>query len=333
MTNDKRLTTNNQQTNKPITMKSKGKILFLETTHPVIREELEKAGFECDYFQDHSRNDFLRILKDYDGIVVRSMVVDRVMIEAASGLRFIGRVGSGMDNINVVYAESRGIKCINSPEGSRDAVGEHTLGLLVSMMRGILKSDKEIRKLSWGREANRGTELKGKTIGIIGYGNMGSAFAEKLMGFGVKVIAYDKYKKHYSNDLVIETDLETLFRECDVCSLHVPLTDETRYLVDDEFIKRFQKNIYLINTSRGMVVNTNDLVTNLESGKITGVGLDVIEYEDLSFEGLELEKLPEAFHYLAASENVVLTPHIAGYTYESKYKLAKVLSDKIRDLF
>jgi D-3-phosphoglycerate dehydrogenase len=255
--------------------------------------------------------------------------MNRQLIDKATNLKFIGRVGAGMESIDVAYAESKGIKCFNSPEGNRDAVGEHALGMLIAVMNNFLHADKQVRNGEWKREENRGVEIKGKTIGIIGYGNMGSAFAKKLKGFEANVIAYDKYKFNYSDEFVKEVSLEEIFENSDILSLHVPLTDETHYMLNASFINKFKKKFWLINTSRGAVVNTNDLVAALKSGKVKGAALDVIEYEETSFETLSGKDLPDAWKYLISSDKVILTPHIAGWTVESKIKLAKVLAEKI----
>ncbi|MCF8235980.1 MAG: hypothetical protein K9G67_11440 [Bacteroidales bacterium] len=309
------------------------RILFIDTTHPVIREELEAHGFQCEFFPAYKRADFERIIHRYHGIIIRSKItLDKNMLEKAEQLEFIGRVGAGMENIDTEYAESHNIVCFNSPEGSRDAVGEHTLGLLLALARNIIRSDREVRQAEWNREKNRGFELKGKTIGIIGYGNMGSAFAEKLHGIGAEVIAYDKYKSAYGDNYVVETSLDEVFERSDVCSLHVPLTEETTYMVNRNFIDHFKKNIYLLNTARGKVLKTDDLVNAIKSGKVKGAALDVIEYEDMSFEKLGTEQLPYTFQFLINSDRVVMSPHIAGWTQESKYKLGKVLVDKIIEL-
>jgi D-3-phosphoglycerate dehydrogenase / 2-oxoglutarate reductase len=308
------------------------KVLFIDEVHPLIKEELTAFGLQCDFFPDYTRSDFSRIIHEYSGIILRSKItVDREMLSAATKLRFIGRVGSGMEGIDVEYAENLGIRCLNSPEGNRDAVGEHTLGLLLSLMDHINRADRQVRQGRWIREGNRGTEIKGKTVGIIGYGNMGSAFALRLKGFGSKVLSYDKYKRQYADDNTRESTLEDIYETADILSLHVPLTDETRYMVNDEFLGKFRKNIWLINTSRGGVVKTKDLVNNLKSGKVLGAALDVLEYEDTSFEVL-METLPEEYEWLCNAGNVVLTPHIAGWTVESRYKLAKVLVDKIKEV-
>jgi len=306
------------------------KVLFVDTTNRVLEERLSRAGLICDSFESKNLDEFIDFVPDYTGIIIRSKFrITKEVIDNAVKLKFIGRVGSGMENIDVEYAETKGIFCLNSPEGSRDAVGEHTIGLLLSLFNKIAVADPQVRNAMWYREANRGLEIKDKTVGIIGYGNMGSAFAEKLCGFGANVIAYDKYKSGFGNHLVKEVNYDTIFRETDILSLHVPLTEETNYLVDNDYLNSFDKNIFLINTSRGKVVNTSDLVSNLESGKIKGAALDVLEFEMTSFEDLDASTLPESFRYLAASNKVVLTPHVAGWTIESDYKLSKVLADKI----
>jgi D-3-phosphoglycerate dehydrogenase / 2-oxoglutarate reductase len=230
----------------------KASVLFLDTAHPFLEEELTRQGFLCSHFPGNNRAEILKVISDFEGIIIRSKInLDREVIEKASGLRFIGRVGAGMENIDQAYAESKGIVCLNAPEGNRDAVGEHAMGMLLSLLNHLCRVNQEVRKGIWIREGNRGTEIQGKTIAIIGYGNTGSAFAEKLIGFGANVIAYDKYKTGFSNLNVKETPMEEIFKEADVLSLHVPLTDETRYLVNSEYLGRFSKPIYLINTSRG----------------------------------------------------------------------------------
>jgi D-3-phosphoglycerate dehydrogenase len=306
------------------------KILFIDTAHPLIHEELNSMGLQCDFFPGYGRKEFLSVAGQYSGLIIRSKIkIDREFIDAATRLRFIGRVGAGMESIDVGYAERNGIRCLNSPEGNRDAVGEHALGMLLSLMNHLNRADRQVRHGTWVREGNRGTEIKGKTVGIIGYGNMGSAFAQRLKGFEARVISFDKYKRHYSDGNTTETSLEEIFQQADILSLHVPLTEETTHMVDDDFLGRFQKNIWLINTARGQVVNTADLVKNLVSGRVIGAALDVMEYEDASFESLS-GKVPDDLNYLLQAENVILTPHIAGWTHESNVKLARVLVDKIR---
>ncbi|MDD3132387.1 MAG: hydroxyacid dehydrogenase [Bacteroidales bacterium] len=310
------------------------KVLFIDTAHPVLTEELTRMGYQCDYFENYSRNDYLRIIGQYFGIIIRGKIkLDAEMLTAARQLKFIGRVGAGMENIDVAYAESMDIACLNAPEGNRDAVGEHAVGMLLMLMNRLRIADREVRQGVWLREENRGTEIKGKTVAIIGYGNMGGAFARVLKGFGANVIAYDKYKSNYSDDFVSESDMQTIFDEADIVSLHLPLTPETLFLVDANYLKKFRKNIYLINTARGRNVKTADLVKQMKAGKVLGAALDVLEYEKLSFEALDQQSLPEDFTWLIRSDQVVLSPHIAGWTHESNYKLAKTIVDKVRQLF
>jgi D-3-phosphoglycerate dehydrogenase / 2-oxoglutarate reductase len=312
---------------------SEKKILFIDQTHPCLQEELEEMGFVCDFFPEKSKEDIEKVIHQYTGVILRSRILlDKKILEKAAKLRFIGRVGAGMESIDMEYATSKNIICLNSPEGNRDSLAEHTLGMLLMLLNKLNIADKQIRQGIRLREENRGMEIKGKTIGIIGYGNMGGAFAQRLKGFQANVIAYDKYKFNYSDEFVKETSWDEILEKADIISFHVPLTSETKYLFDQSLIDKFKKNIYLINTSRGKVVNTGDLVEGIMKGKVYGAALDVIEYEDTSFEKLDESGLPEAYRFLLHAENVVMTPHIAGWTIESKYKLAKVLADKIRAL-
>jgi len=312
-------------------MKNSLKVLFVDSTHETLPQKLTKAGFDCHYLPDINPDKIKDIVFDYHGIIIRSKIkIDKTIINLAQNLKFVGRVGAGLENIDVDFAESKGIKCFNSPEGNRDAVGEHALGMLLCLFNNILKADTEVRNGKWIREGNRGLEIKGKTIGIVGYGNMGSAFAQRLKGFEAKVIAYDKYKTNYSDDFVSEATLNEVFEQTDILSLHVPLTKETFEMVNNDFINRFRKNIYIINTARGKVLKTEDLVNNMKQGKVLGAALDVLEYEKVSFESLHSEEsIPEALNYLIKSPNVVLTPHIAGWTHESNVKLSGFLADKI----
>lgn len=309
-------------------------VLITDSTHPVLVEKLEAAGHRCRVWTDCTYESLLAEVQNYDALVVRSKIaIDRNFIDHARHLRCIGRVGAGMETIDVDYSESVGIRCLNSPEGNRDAVGEHAVGLLLALADKVALADSEVRQGLWRREANRGFEIKGRTVGIIGCGNMGSAFAQRLRGFECQIVAYDKYKSAgYAPDGVEEVSFDELQRRADIVSLHVPLTDETHYMADADFFAAFAKGIYLINTSRGAVVKTRDLAAAMESGKVLGAALDVIEYEDMSKDGLDLDTLPADFRYLLQSPRTVLTPHVAGWTVESKYKLAAVLADKINDV-
>ncbi len=320
----------NSKVNQQIQVK---KILFIDSAHPLICEELTANGYICGFFLNSQREELMKLVHQYFGIIIRNRIkLDEEFLSKADNLRFIGRVGAGMENIDLQYAESKGVLCFNSPEGNRDAVGEHTTGMLLSMMNNLHRADRQVRQGIWEREENRGTEIQGKTIGIIGYGNMGSAFAQRLRGFDTNVISYDKYKKNYSDGNTRETTLEKIFELADIVSIHVPLTDETRFMCNNTFFEQFKKNIWFINTSRGAIVNTADLVNQLRSGKIIGAALDVLEYEDSSFENLP-ERFHKTFSFLSGLDNVILTPHIAGWTVESNIKLAKVLVEKILKAF
>ena len=310
------------------------KILIIDPVHDILPKTLKNAGHDIELRYAETYQYYASIISSFDGIIIRSGIkIDEAFINLSKNLKFIARVGAGMENIDVSYAESKRIICFNSPEGNRTAVGEHALGMILSLFNNLNRSDLEVRKALWQREANRGIELEGKTIGIIGYGNMGSAFAKRLCGFDANIITFDKYKKNYSDDYVRETSMEELFQECDIVSLHTPLTDETKNLINSKWINLFQKNIYLINTARGPILNTNDLVVALKSGKVSGACLDVLEYEKLGFENIEKDDLPEAFQYLTKSDRVILSPHIAGWTHESNFKLSKVIADKILQHF
>ncbi len=303
------------------------RFLIVDKVHDILKEKLNKNGIDCDIDVNIHYEKALSIINLYDGLIIRSKFkVDKNFLMHATKLKYIGRVGSGMENIDVVTAYKLGIVCFNSPEGNRNAVAEHALGLLLNLLNNISKSFEEIKKGIWQRELNRGVELKGKTVGIIGFGNTGSAFAQKLSSFECTILAYDKYKKGFANDYVYEVSLSDIQEHCDIISFHVPLTDETHYYLNNDFIKACRKPFYLINTSRGYVVNTNDLLEALHNGKILGAALDVIEYEDTSF---EKASYPETFYQLLKLQNVIITPHIAGWTNESNKLLSEILADKI----
>lgn len=306
------------------------RILFLDSNHPSLIEMLREKGFQCDEDYSSPKEAIEKIISQYDGLVIRSRFkIDSAFLDLANNLKCIARAGAGMENIDVAYAESKNIRCVHAPEGNRDAVGEQATGMLLALMNNLLRADREVRNGEWRREENRGYELQGKTVGIIGYGNMGSAFAEKLRGFGVTILAYDKYKTGFGNEYVKESSPEEIFANADVLSLHLPLTAETHYLVNDDFLSRFSKPIWLINTARGKNLETAALVRHLAKGTVRGACLDVLEYEAVSFEKLDASKLPDAFRYLIASEKVILSPHIAGWTFESHEKIARVLATKM----
>ena len=302
------------------------RILFIDTVHSLLKQELEKKGHICDTAYDKNKTEIQQIIHNYQGIVIRSRFkIDKEFIDAATNLEFIARAGSGLDNIDVNYSEKRSINCYNAAEGNRQAVAEHALGMLLSLFNNLNEVDKEIRNGIWEREKNRGIELAGKTIGIIGYGNNGSAFTEIIKGFGVNILIYDKYLNNYPN----KSTMESIYKEVDILSLHVPLTEETTYLVNEDFIRKFEKEIYLINTSRGKCVNTKHLVSALENGTIKGACLDVLEYEKTSFEQLSTSGFTDDVQYIIESKKTILSPHVAGWTIESNIKIAEVLLQKI----
>ena len=302
------------------------KIIFIDTTHPKLIKDLNYKGFICDQAYEKSRSEILKIIKNYDGIVIRSRFkIDKTFINAAKKLKFIARAGSGTENIDLHYANKKNIKCFNAAEGNRQAVAEHALAMILNLLNNIRVSDQEIRRGIWNREKNRGIELSGKTIGIIGFGNTGSSFAKILENFNVKILAYDKYKEKYK----FQSNLDEILEFSDIISLHIPLTEETKYLVNKNFIDKAKKPFYIINTSRGQCIETKALIKGLKDQKILGACLDVFEQEKNSF-----EKIGENadLKYLIESNKTILTPHIAGWTFESNYKIAETLSKKIINL-
>jgi len=310
----------------------KSKVLFIDSVHEVLEQRLTTIGFDCVAGYSYSKEEILNTISEFKGVVIRSKFkIDREFIDKATQLKFICRSGSGMENIDVEYATSKNIYCFNSPEGNRDAVGEHAITMLLCLFNNIIRADSEVRKGIWNREKNRGVELMDKTVGIIGYGVMGNAFAKRLSGFGVEVLAYDKYKSNYGDEFAKESSLEEIYGKADIVSIHLPLTEETTNYINEGFINRFSKNIYVINTSRGKNLNTKDLVHAMKSGKVLGACLDVLEYETSSFEHIKTENLPKDFIYLSKCDNVVLSPHIAGWTKESHIKLSTFLADKVAE--
>ena len=310
------------------------KVLFIDSVHPILEQRLTKLGVVCEHDYTSTKSEIEAKINNYQGVVIRSrFTLDKTFFDATNQLKFIARSGAGLENIDVVYAEKKDIKIINSPEGNRDAVGEHTIGMLLMLFNQLKKGDAEVRKAVWDREGNRGLELSGKTIGIIGYGFMGSSLAKKLAGFDCTVLAYDKYKTGFGNETIQEVSLEELKSKSDIISIHLPLTEETQYYVDANFINSCKKPFYLINTARGNHVKIADLVQGLKSGKILGACIDVLEYETKSFETINKNQLPEDFVYLTQSNKVILSPHVAGWTVESYVKLSSVLADKIEAEF
>ncbi len=310
------------------------KVLHLDENHPLLLQGLEQLGFENHLDYTGTRETILEKIGHYQGLVLRSrMPVDRELLDRATDLKFIGRVGAGLENIDVAYARQKGIFLAAAPEGNRTAVGEHTLGMLLALFNKLHTADAEVRRGLWRREENRGCEIEGKTIGIIGYGNMGKAFARRLRGFDAEVICYD-IVGGVGNEDARQVGILELRKKADVVSLHVPETPDTLGMVDEAFINAFQKPFWLLNTARGKCVRTEALVKALREGKVLGAGLDVLEYEKSSFESLFKEgEMPEAFRYLIEAPNVLLSPHIAGWTLESKEKLARTVVAKIKEHF
>lgn len=310
------------------------RILLLDTNHPLIEKQLSEKGFVLDADYTSTYDEVLEKIRNYEGIIIRSRIpLDHNFLTKATHLKFIARVGAGMENIDVNAAQDLGIQLINSPEGNRDSVAEHVVGMLLILMNRLFIASNEVKNGIWKREENRGDELLGKTFGIIGYGNMGKATAKRLSGFGIKVIFYD-IKDNLSDEFATQVSLDEIQKRADILSLHIPLTDETYYMIDENFIAKMQKNFYFVNTARGKNLKTKALVEALKSGKVLGACLDVLEYEKSSFENLDTStslstKENQDLKYLLDSDKVIVTPHIAGWTLQSKEKLAQVIVDKI----
>ncbi|WP_024769896.1 2-hydroxyacid dehydrogenase [Aquimarina macrocephali] len=311
------------------------KILHLDTNHPLLLSQLKQVSFQNDEDCTSTKEEIESKIHNYNGIIIRSrFAIDKTFLDKAKNLKFIGRVGAGLENIDIEYAEKLGIKLFNAPEGNRNAVGEHALGMILSLFNKLNNGDHSVRNGQWLREEHRGVELDGKTVGIIGYGNMGRAFAKKLRGFAVEVICYD-IKNDVENSDATQVDLDEFFEKIDVLSLHTPETPETIGMINNTFINKFKKPFWLINTARGKSVVTEDLVKSIKEGKILGAGLDVLEYEKSSFENLFTSEkdMPKEFKELLKMNNVILSPHVAGWTIESKEKLAQTIVDKIKAEF
>lgn len=306
------------------------KILHIDSNHPLLMEQLQQAGFTNHEDFKSSKEEIEAKIHNYQGIVIRSRFkIDKNFLDKATRLQFIARVGAGLESIDCDYAISKNITLIAAPEGNRNAVAEHTLGMILSLFNHLNVADNDVKSGHWNRERHRGHELDGKTVGVIGYGNMGKWFAKKLRGFDVEVLCYD-IQENVGDENARQVSLEELQQKTDVLSLHIPWTPETDKMINTEFINKFAKPFWIINTSRGKNIVTADLVSALQSGKILGAGLDVLEYEKLSFETLFQDKhTPEAFQYLLDAKNVLLTPHVAGWTHESHKRLAQVIVDKI----
>lgn len=314
--------------------KMKPKILHIDDNHPLMVEAFAQLGFENSKAFHTSKEELFSELHTYEGIIIRSRFkLDAAFLQKATQLKFIGRVGAGLENIDEEFAKKNGIQLFNAPEGNRNAVGEHTLGMLLALLNKLHTAHQEVKNGIWKREENRGVELDGKTVGIIGYGNMGKAFAKKLKGFDVNVICYD-IKHGVEDENAKQVSLDYFQKNADVVSLHTPITPETHHLINAEFISKFKKPFWFINTARGNSVITDDLVSALKNKQIIGAALDVLEYEKSSFEQLfEDDNLPNAFQYLITAENVILSPHIAGWTQESKVKLAETIVSKVKAFY
>ncbi len=306
------------------------KVVFIDTVHSILWERLSEKRFDCVDATRLKSSELNELLFEAEGLVIRSkFLITKEIIDASPKLRFVARSGSGLENIDVDYATQNGIRIFNSPEGNRDAVAEHALGMLLALNNHLVRCDAEVRQGQWNRETNRGFEIKGKTIGLVGYGVMGNAFAQRLSGFECTVLAYDKYKENYGNAYAQEADMQRIFNESDIVSLHLPLTDETRYLANTAWFNQFKKPIVFINTARGKIADTEALLSAIDSGRVKGACLDVLEYESTSFENLREADLPESFVALKNNPQVLLSPHIAGWTVESYEKLSRFLADKI----
>ena len=310
------------------------KVLFVDRVHSVLEDRLDNLGFTCEQDYTSSRSEILAEISKYQGLVIRSRIpIDSEFLEAATSLKFIARSGAGLENIDCEKAKGLGMHLFSAPEGNRQAVGEHALGMLLNLFNNLSKGDSEIRSGKWNREANRGIELSGKTIGIIGYGNMGKAFAKCISGFNCTVLAYDNIKTDYSDDYVCESTLENIQEKADIISFHTPYNESTHHYLECDFIAKMNKPFYIINTARGKVVRTESLVKGLKDGAILGACLDVLEFEKASFENMFDTEIPASFQYVLDSKKVLLSPHVAGWTEESYYKLSAVLADKIETVF
>ena len=307
----------------------KKKVLITDGVHPLLPRGFEAMGFEVHYQPNTKLEQVHEIVHEYEGMIINSKIIcDPSLLDKARQLRFIGRLGSGMEIIDQVYAAQKGIAVFNSPAGNCNAVAEHALGMLLALANKLTKGDVEVRQKIWNREANRGFEITGKTVGIIGFGHTGSAFASKLRGMDVRILTYDKYKTNYAEHLhyVEETTMEAIFQEADILSFHLPLTSEVVHLADDAYLSKFRKPLILINTARGKIIPTQTLLNGLESGKLIGVCLDVFENEKPPTFGAKEQQLYEQLYRFS---NSILSPHVAGWTVESKEKLAAILLQKV----
>lgn len=303
------------------------KVLVADKVHSQLIEQLQLKGFEVDYNPSITHAETIDIIDEYFGIIINSKTkANKDFFDKAVKLKFIGRLGSGLEIIDLDYAAKKSVKVYNSPEGNRNAVAEHAIGMILSLFNHLRKGDQEVRNFHWDRESNRGLELEGKTIGIIGFGNTGSQLAKRLACWDMRILAYDKYKSRFGSKQVIETKLEQIFKEADIISFHLPLTDETSEMMDKSFLNRIEKDVFIINTSRGKVIKTEVLLEGLKSGKVKGACLDVFENEKVNtFTKVEQLMYERLYKY----DNVILSPHVAGWTEESLFKIAAALIDKI----
>lgn len=306
------------------------KVLHLDSNHPILAQGLADLGIENHFDYKNSKEDVLKKIDPYQGIVIRSRFsIDKDFLDAAKNLKFIGRVGAGLENIDTDYASSKGVVLISAPEGNANAVGEHALGMLLSLMNNLQKADHEVKSGHWDREGNRGYEIGGKTVGIIGYGTMGTSFAKKLRGFDCRIVCYD-IRENLSDEYTQQLSLKEFKEQVDIISLHLPQTTLTEGMIDDAFFESCKKNIWIINTGRGKTLVTSALVKAIKSGKVLGAGLDVLEYEKASFETISKENTPDDYKFILESHRVLLSPHVAGWTFESHQKLAKTIVEKVR---
>jgi D-3-phosphoglycerate dehydrogenase len=304
--------------------------LIIDSMHESIFNLLVQIGWQYVYMPDIARAEIKEKINGFDGLIVRSKTfIDRDLLGENPTLKFVGRAGAGIDNLDLKYLQEKNIAVLHAAEGNRDAVGEFTVGLLLGLMRNIPRADVQVKKSTWDREGNRGEEIAGKTVALIGYGNMGRAFAQRLSGFGCKVLAYDKYKTGFTDNFCAESDMQSVFAEADILSLHIPLTDETKGMANTEYFNRFRKNIVLLNTARGEIIPFIDLENVIKSGKVKAAALDVLENEKLS---TLTPQQRQSFNYLASTTNVIFTPHIAGWTFQSHEKINVALVDKIKAL-
>lgn len=304
-------------------------VLFIDTVHPILEKRLLQSGYKCVDATQWNREEILERIHKYQGVVIRSkFTIDKPFLDTATGLKFIARSGSGLENIEVDYAEAKGVKVFNSPEGNQQAVAEHVVGMLLNLFNKLPKANVEVNKGIWDREGNRGMEIQGKTIGIIGCGHTGGAVAKVLSGFGCRILGYDKYKSNYGTDYLEESTLADIYAQADIVTIHLPLTQETHYYANEDFFDAFKKPIYFVNASRGKNTNTEALVKALRKGEVLGACLDVLEYEKASFD-FDAHNQPEALQTLKEMKQVLLTPHVAGWTVESYVKLSNFLADKI----